>query len=32
MVCGVGYFPGVQDVKGHAAANKELTENAGALQ
>jgi hypothetical protein len=26
LVCGVGYFPDSQDVKGHAAANKELAE------
>jgi hypothetical protein len=26
LICGVGYFPDAQDVKGHMAANKELTE------
>ena len=26
LVCGVGYFPDAKDVKGHAAANKELAE------
>jgi hypothetical protein len=26
LICGVGYFPDSQDIKGHAAANKELAE------
>jgi hypothetical protein len=26
LICGVGYFPDSQDVKGHSAANKELSE------
>ena len=27
LICGVGYFPDAKDVKGHAAANKELAES-----
>lgn len=27
LICGVGYFPDSQDLRGHAAANKELAES-----
>ena len=27
LICGVGYFPDSQDIKGHVAANKELAES-----